>query len=155
MENDKGVSNILAGELQPWESLGDQTIDNLRVLPSGPVPAKPAELLGSERMGELIAGLREVADFVIIDTAPVLLVADAAALSPLVDAVLLVANAENSTRSARGARPRAFRAGGCPPHRCRPQQLRSDPGPGIHVPVPLRVRIPVSHVRRIRRVRLP
>jgi len=100
MENDKGVSNILAGELQPWESLGDQTIDNLRVLPSGPVPAKPAELLGSERMGELIAGLREVADFVIIDTAPVLLVADAAALSPLVDAVLLVANAENSTRSA-------------------------------------------------------
>lgn len=98
LENDVGLSNILGGEAQPWEPLKDPKVENLRVLTSGPVPARPGELLQSEQMGELLAGLREVADFVIIDTAPVLLVADAASLSPLVDGVLLVADAETSTR---------------------------------------------------------
>src|SRR5439155_23764939 len=71
-----------------------------RVLASGPVPARPAELLQSEQMGELLAELRDVADFVIIDTAPVLLVADALALAPLVDGVLFVADAEGTSRGA-------------------------------------------------------
>ena len=69
-------------------------------MPSGPVPAHPAELLQSEQMGELIEELREVADFVILDTAPALLVADALALAPLVDGVLFVADAEATHRGA-------------------------------------------------------
>lgn len=98
--NDTGLSSILAGEAQPWECIPDLGIENLRVLPSGPVPARPAELLDSERMADLLAGLSEVADFVILDTAPVLLVADAVALAPLVDGILFVADGSQTSRSA-------------------------------------------------------
>ncbi|MBA3728199.1 MAG: polysaccharide biosynthesis tyrosine autokinase [Actinobacteria bacterium] len=98
LPNDIGLSNVLAGEVQPWEALRDPGVENLRIIASGPVPANPAELLQSERMGELLAELREVADFVILDTPPVLLVADSSALAPLVDGIVLVADAEGTTR---------------------------------------------------------
>jgi capsular exopolysaccharide synthesis family protein len=100
LDNDTGLSSALVGEVKPWEALKDPGVENLRILPSGPVPARPAELLQSEQMGELLMELREVADFVIIDTAPVLLVADALALVPLVDGVLFVADSEATSRSA-------------------------------------------------------
>jgi succinoglycan biosynthesis transport protein ExoP len=100
LKNDAGLSSALTGEVKPWQALQDPKIDNLRVLSSGPVPARPAELLQSDQMGELLAELRDVADFVIIDTAPVLLVADALALAPLVDGVLFVADAEGTSRGA-------------------------------------------------------
>jgi receptor protein-tyrosine kinase len=51
-------------------------------------------------MGELIVELREVADFVIVGTAPILLVADALSLAPLVEGVLFVADSEVTTRGA-------------------------------------------------------
>jgi capsular exopolysaccharide synthesis family protein len=100
LQNDVGLSSVLAGEKQPWEAILDPGVENLRVLLSGPVPSRPAELLQSEQMGEVLTGLREVADFVIIDTAPILLVADALALAPLVDGVLFVADSERTSRSA-------------------------------------------------------
>ncbi len=100
LPNDVGLSTVLAGESEPWEAILDPGVENLRVLLSGPVPSRPAEMLQSEQMGEVMAGLREVADFVIVDTAPVLLVTDALALAPLVDGVLFVADAERTSRSA-------------------------------------------------------
>jgi non-specific protein-tyrosine kinase len=100
LQNEIGLSSVLAEEIQPWEAILDPGVENLRVLLSGPVPSRPAELLQSEQMGEILAGLREVADYVIIDTAPMLLVADALALGPLVDGVLFVADSENTSRSA-------------------------------------------------------
>jgi non-specific protein-tyrosine kinase len=100
LQNETGLSSVLAGEKQPWEAILDPGVENLRVLLSGPVPSRPAELLQSEQMGEVLIGLREVADFVIMDTAPILLVADALALAPLVDGVLFVADSERTSRSA-------------------------------------------------------
>lgn len=100
LPNDRGLSSALAGDVKPWEALTDPGREHLRVMPSGPVPAHPAELLQSEQMGELIEELREVADFVILDTAPVLLVADALALAPLVDGILFVVDAESTHRGA-------------------------------------------------------
>jgi capsular exopolysaccharide synthesis family protein len=100
LSNEKGLSSVLAGEAKPWEAMADPGRGHLRVLTSGPVPAHPAELLQSEQMGELIEELREVADFVILDTAPVLLVADALAIAPLADGVLLVVDSENTHRGA-------------------------------------------------------
>jgi capsular exopolysaccharide synthesis family protein len=100
LENEVGLSSVLTGDAKAWEALQDPKIDNLRVMASGPVPARPGELLQSEAMGELIAELREVADFVIVDTAPILLVADALALSPLVEGVIFVADSEVTTRGA-------------------------------------------------------
>jgi non-specific protein-tyrosine kinase len=100
MPNDVGLSSVLAEEVQPWEAILDPGLENLRILLSGPVPSRPAELLQSDQMGEILAGLREVADYVIIDTAPMLLVADALALGPLVDGVLFVADSDHTSRSA-------------------------------------------------------
>jgi Mrp family chromosome partitioning ATPase len=57
-------------------------------------------MLQSEHMAEIITGLRDVSDFIIIDTAPVLLVSDALALVPLTDGVLFVADSEKTPRSA-------------------------------------------------------
>ncbi|MCA1726246.1 MAG: polysaccharide biosynthesis tyrosine autokinase, partial [Actinobacteria bacterium] len=100
VQNKTGVVDVLWGEAKPWEALVDPGIENLRLFPSGPIPARPAELLGSEAMGELLAELREVADFIIIDSAPVLVVSDALALAPLCDGVLYVADAESTSRGA-------------------------------------------------------
>jgi non-specific protein-tyrosine kinase len=100
LQNEIGLSSVLSEEIQPWEAILDPGVENLRVLLSGPVPSRPAELLQSDQMSEILAGLREVADYVVIDTPPMLLVADALALGPLVDGVLFVADSEHTSRSA-------------------------------------------------------
>lgn len=100
LQNEVGLSSVLAGEVQPWDAILDPGVENLRVLLSGPVPSRPAELIQSEQMRDVMAGLREVADYVIIDTAPILMVADSLALAPLVDGVLFVADSEATSRSA-------------------------------------------------------
>jgi len=75
-------------------------VEGLRVLPSGELPPNPAELLGSQRMQELLAELAQQADVVLIDSPPVLPVADATALAQAVDGVLLVLEAGKTRREA-------------------------------------------------------
>ena len=69
-------------------------------LASGPLPTYPAEVLGSARMEALLDGLAgdDMVDYVVIDSAPVLSVADALAIAPKVDAVLVVARINRVTR---------------------------------------------------------
>jgi non-specific protein-tyrosine kinase len=112
--NDVGLSDVLLdGVPVPVAAQRVTGIPSLRVIPSGPVPSNPAELLGSDRMVEIITGLREVADFVIVDTAPVLAVADALALAPRCDGVLLVVDASETTRTGiRVAREQIEKVGG-------------------------------------------
>ena len=100
LDGEPGLSDALGGDSTVWDALQAPQVENLRVMASGPVPARPTELLQSEAMGELLADLRDVSDFVIIDTSPILPVADALVLAPLVDGVLLVADAAITTRSA-------------------------------------------------------
>ncbi|MFC1829422.1 polysaccharide biosynthesis tyrosine autokinase [Thermodesulfobacteriota bacterium] len=64
--------------------------ENLFLLPSGPRPPKPAELLGSERMSFLLSYLNRRYDIVVIDSPPVLLASDALLIAPQVDGVLLI-----------------------------------------------------------------
>jgi capsular exopolysaccharide synthesis family protein len=71
--------------LTPLESL-----PNLKLMPAGPHPPNPAELLGSKRMAELLQTLLQKYDRIIIDTPPVLSVSDSLALANLADAVVLV-----------------------------------------------------------------
>jgi polysaccharide biosynthesis transport protein len=72
---------------------------NLLVLPVGSTDGDLTELLGSSDLTELIQGLRNQVDYVLIDTTPLLPVADAAALVPACDAVLMVANSRSATRA--------------------------------------------------------
>jgi succinoglycan biosynthesis transport protein ExoP len=96
-----GLTNVLAGEVRASEVLQQVGVasDNLRLLPPGPIPNNPAELLGSEAMQRLMSYLRDTCDFVLVDTPPLLDVADAAVMASTVDAVLLVASADRTTRA--------------------------------------------------------
>lgn len=86
-------------------------VENLWLLPSGPLPPNPADLLGSRRMEEIIAVLRSRADVLIFDAPPVLAVTDAAVLGMKVDGALLVVEAGRTRREqARQARELLERA---------------------------------------------
>ncbi|MEX0753628.1 MAG: polysaccharide biosynthesis tyrosine autokinase [Actinomycetota bacterium] len=101
MPNDVGVTSVLSGQTRIGEAarrVGG--LDTLRVIPSGPVPQNPAELLGSEAMDRLLHDLRDNADFVILDTAPVLAVSDALILARRSDGIVIVADAATTSRSA-------------------------------------------------------
>ena len=71
---------------------------NLTLMSLGKVSEDSTELLGSSRVTELIKQLRELADFVLIDAAPLLAVADATIIAPACDAVLIVADANSAAR---------------------------------------------------------
>lgn len=73
-------------------------VSNLLLLPSGPTPPNPAELLGSRRMSSLLSEWSQTADVVILDTPPLLAVTDAAVLAARSDGVVLVASVNETTR---------------------------------------------------------
>ncbi|MCU1314593.1 MAG: Tyrosine-protein kinase EpsD [Acidobacteriaceae bacterium] len=95
-----GLSSMLSGaeyrNIPTIEAFSE--LPNLRVLPSGPMPPYPAELLGSDRMQELVESWRGMYDFVIIDSPPLLAVTDAQILARQSDVTVLVARHGLSTR---------------------------------------------------------
>ena len=92
--NKKGLTNCLVGESSAVELLQDTEAPNLRVLTSGPIPPNPAELLGSSRMDTLLAALKGAADYLVLDSPPVIAVTDACVLARKADGVLLVLDAD-------------------------------------------------------------
>jgi len=86
-----GISTVLTQGLNDHAILTPiPSLPNLNILPAGPHPPNPAELLGSKRMVELLETMSARYDRVIVDTPPVLSVADSLALANLADAVVLV-----------------------------------------------------------------
>lgn len=100
----RGLSSILVGDMTPQEALIQTSVENLWLIPSGPIPGRPAEVAGSDRMIRLLESFRASADFTIIDTAPALLVTDALAMAPHVDAVLYVASSDTERGTVARAR---------------------------------------------------
>jgi non-specific protein-tyrosine kinase len=99
--NVEGLTKLLRSPgIEVNGQLEDTEIENLRVLTSGDIPPNPSELLGSQRMGQLLDRLTELADVVIFDSPPVLAVADATILSKRVDGLLLVTEAGQTRRDA-------------------------------------------------------
>lgn len=104
LSNEEGLTSLMLQEggrvpVQKTE------VPGLVVLTSGPLPPRPADILGSKRMEAVIAQLREHADIVLFDTPPVNAVTDAAVLATKVDGVLLVFRAGATKRDrAREAR---------------------------------------------------
>jgi capsular exopolysaccharide synthesis family protein len=102
--NDSGLTNYLAGDAQPVKITRRCAIPNLFLIPSGPLPPNPAELLGSAKMVALLNLAAERFDQVIIDGPPVLGLADAPLLGSLVEAAILVAECGVTSRQyAQGA----------------------------------------------------
>lgn len=91
VQSSTGISNYLLGIGNPEEIIKKvPETDRLYIIPSGPIPPNPVELLESDRMVKLINYLKEKFDYVIIDTAPIGLVTDAKSLSSFVDTTLFI-----------------------------------------------------------------
>ena len=119
--NDVGVMSVLLGEVTLAEALYEVPISagvpRLRLLPAGPLPPNPSEIMGTARMADLITSLKKSADVVILDTPPLVPVTDAMVLSGRVDGVLVVVNAGQDPPSPSAALGRLPRAGRCADHR--------------------------------------
>mgnify|MGYP003681902611 CR=1 FL=1 len=91
-DNKTGLTNILVEDKKIKEVMRKVAdVDpNLYFIPCGPIPPNPSELLGSNRMKELLKELQEQADYVIFDSPPVIAVTDALVLATQVDGVVLV-----------------------------------------------------------------
>lgn len=90
LPNECGLSTILEQKSPFTDALYNSKVAGLSVITSGPVSAKPAELLGSTHMHDLVKELEREFDILICDTPAFLTVADASALAPLMDAVVLI-----------------------------------------------------------------
>jgi capsular exopolysaccharide synthesis family protein len=86
-----GFSTVLSGTAELADVLQDTKFPRLTVLTAGPTPPNPSELLSSQAAGKVLNELRELFDYVIIDTSPLLAVTDAAVLAPNCDGVLMMA----------------------------------------------------------------
>ncbi|WP_408587964.1 GumC family protein [Novosphingobium sp.] len=112
LSNDAGLSTLLTSHVPLIDVALPTAIPNLSVLPSGPVPPSPTELLSSNRLEDLLTEGARHFDTVIVDSPPVLGLADAPLMSALVDGVVFVVEANRNRRgSLRGAirRLRAMR----------------------------------------------
>lgn len=85
-----GLSNVLAGLDSIDDAIRKDIYTNLDVLFSGDVPPNPSELLGSERMQDLIEQMSKRYDYILVDTPPINLVSDASIVTNLLDGVLLL-----------------------------------------------------------------
>lgn len=85
-----GLSEVLADEVAELNAIRKEVYPNLDILFSGEIPPNPSELLGSERMQELIETNSKYYDYILVDTPPVGMVSDACIVSNLLDGVLIL-----------------------------------------------------------------
>jgi len=99
-DNAMGLSVLLHTEQAVVDPAQDLQLiaDNLKLLPCGPLPSNPAELLASRRFEYVIDQLRRDADFIIVDSPPLLEVTDASSVATRVDGTILVAEAYKTRR---------------------------------------------------------
>lgn len=98
VDNDIGLTEFLAGQVEVEKVLKPTKAENLYVITSGARPPNPAELLGSKKMRETINILREQWDYVFIDSSPLLAVSEAVVLATMVDGVLLVVDSDKTPK---------------------------------------------------------
>jgi capsular exopolysaccharide synthesis family protein len=100
IKSEPGLSNLLVGNAKASEAVGKSSTPGLWLLPAGKLPPNPAELLGSQRFAEFLKSLREHFDWIVIDSPPVMAVADACVVAHRTHGVLFVVGAEMTSRHA-------------------------------------------------------
>lgn len=99
LDNAVGFTTMMLEERYLEEPpLQETGVENLRLLASGQLPPRPADLLGAQRMDQVIERLLQEADILLFDAPPVIGVTDAVVLATKVDAVLLVVSAGETKR---------------------------------------------------------
>ncbi len=101
IETKNGLTNFLSGFEKDIDNLifPSKISDNLFVLPAGPIPPNPAELLARPTLDKAIARLREEFDFIIIDSAPVSQVTDTLVINRISDATMYMVRSNYSGKS--------------------------------------------------------
>jgi polysaccharide biosynthesis transport protein len=100
LKSDKGISSVMAGDVQLKDAICKSEVLNLDVLPCGPMPPNPAELLHTEKFREILAQCRSSYDRVVMDSPPIGPVTDPAIVGSVTDGVVLVLRAGHTTREA-------------------------------------------------------
>ena len=100
LKSDKGISSVIAGDIPLKDAIYKSEVPNLDVLPCGPMPPNPAELLHTERFREILAQCRGSYDRVVLDSPPIGPVTDPAIIGSITDGVVLVLRAGHTTREA-------------------------------------------------------
>jgi capsular exopolysaccharide synthesis family protein len=91
-----GLTSLLLNDAKQQECVVETEIPNLYVIPSGPSPPNPSELLGSQRMAQLIEEFQASADIVLFDVPPLLACADAMVLASQMDGAVLVVDSRST-----------------------------------------------------------
>jgi capsular exopolysaccharide synthesis family protein len=93
-----GLSNYLIDKLTPGELVQKTTFENMFLIPSGPIPPNPSELISNGRLRELLKDLEEKFDYILMDTAPITPVTDANIISPMADVTLFIVRHDYTPR---------------------------------------------------------
>jgi succinoglycan biosynthesis transport protein ExoP len=95
LKGDEGVTTALSSDAKAQDLLLDTSIDNVRLLPAGPLTVMPGSLVtgGDHDIERLLGELNGLADYVVVDTSPVTIGADASIIASKVDATLMVVDA--------------------------------------------------------------
>ncbi len=102
-ENYFGLTEVLSGMRELDDLISPTGFPNVFFLSSGEIPPNPSELLGSDKMREVLCLLGERYDYLLVDSPPVTVVTDAVVLSTFVDGVVLVANKRTSRQQVKAA----------------------------------------------------
>ena len=98
LSNEAGLSTLLQGNGNVTEAFQTTDIPNLILMPAGPQPTNPSELIGSERMREIVERLEEHCDLVMFDTPSTIVFSDGPMLASWIDAVIMVVSANQAPR---------------------------------------------------------
>ncbi|KAA1259834.1 Tyrosine-protein kinase ptk [Rubripirellula obstinata] len=94
----KGLTDVLNGDCEVSDGCHSTPLNNLFVMPSGPVPANPAEALTLPEMGSMLEVLKQKFDYIIVDTPPLLVVTDPSIIASLVDGVVMALRVRRKSR---------------------------------------------------------
>lgn len=98
LSNDIGLTSVIGGACSLEDALQDTRIPGLRVLTSGPVTLDPMQVVNSAGARRCFEQLTEVADFVVVDTPPALVYAEAQIIAAMTDAMLLVISSQDAKK---------------------------------------------------------
>jgi tyrosine-protein kinase Etk/Wzc len=88
--NESGISTLLTGETELQNITKATSFENLFVIPAGPIPPNPSELIAMDKTTQLLNNLREMFEYIIIDSSPIGTVSDTLHLAPFADASILI-----------------------------------------------------------------
>ena len=98
VRNVSGLTGFLTGKVPLKEVVNKTSIENIWLIPSGPIPPNPAELLNSRKMKDLVEEIGQVFDVILLDAPPVLAVSDTMLISSIADSTVLVVRSGQTRR---------------------------------------------------------